>query len=225
MFLPVPFLLQQSLIWIRIPTWHRMKPFATTPPSLIVATRYRSQYFNGTIDTNGNNRLTMPTGKISSPPPTSITRPIPLHKLPILKLALAAADASTCEKPSNSIVIQVRPEIAVGNVLGGGQNICANVTPTLLELINQSPGTTLQWEQSFDNITFAAIAGATNAQYAFTAPLSQTTYFRAVVSTNVLTACSRSTAAVHYSTTHCRFLKQQAQSVHNPFVLAHPLCP
>jgi gliding motility-associated-like protein len=82
--------------------------------------------------------------------------------------------------PSNTVRITVAPGLAAGTI-GSNQALCAGATATPLSsdtLATGGQGTiTYQWESSADNVTWAAITGATGPTYAPGA-LSATTYFR-----------------------------------------------
>ena len=81
---------------------------------------------------------------------------------------------------SNVVVITVTPALAAGSI-GADQTLCAGATPA--PLTSTAPATggtgtyTYQWESSVDNLTWAAIGGATGETYA-PGGLTATTYFR-----------------------------------------------
>jgi hypothetical protein len=76
-----------------------------------------------------------------------------------------------------------------GQITVSNNNIIPGNT-TKLNLVNQSPNATIQWQESTDNVSFTNITGATSSSY--TATIQQTKYFRAVVGIN---GCNKVTAS------------------------------
>ena len=66
---------------------------------------------------------------------------------------------------------------AAGGTISGTSSVCSGSTATLT--LSNSAGT-IQWQSSVDNINFSNISRATNATYT-TGTLTQTTYYRAVL--------------------------------------------
>ena len=60
------------------------------------------------------------------------------------------------------------------------------------------PAYALQWQQSWDNVTWWNITGATDGQYIFSGPLNQTSYFRRVVNDNNAQVLAYSNIATIY---------------------------
>ncbi|NML65247.1 T9SS type B sorting domain-containing protein [Hymenobacter sp. RP-2-7] len=90
------------------------------------------------------------------------------------------ASSGPCSAVSNSVALTVLPALAAGTV-AASQSLCGSGTPSPLTSVAPATGGTgaiaYQWESSTDNATWAAIGGATGADYAPGA-LSATTYFR-----------------------------------------------
>jgi gliding motility-associated-like protein len=91
------------------------------------------------------------------------------------------ASAGVCSPAfSNVVTITVAPALAAGTI-GAAQTLCPGATPAPLTSTAAATGgsgtVAYQWEASVDNTTWAAIAGATGADYA-PGPLTTTTYFR-----------------------------------------------
>ena len=89
--------------------------------------------------------------------------------------------SGTCTTgPTNPVTITVTPALAAGSI-AANQALCAGATPAPLTSASDasggSGGIVYQWESSADNVTWAAIGGATGPTYAPGA-LSATTYFR-----------------------------------------------
>jgi len=79
-----------------------------------------------------------------------------------------------------SVAITVLPTVVAGTI-AADQTVCAGSTPAPLTSTAAATGgtgtATYQWEASLDNVTWTAIAGATDAAFAPNA-LTATTYFR-----------------------------------------------
>ncbi len=92
--------------------------------------------------------------------------------------------------PTNTVTITVTPALTAG-IIAANQALCGGATPAPLTSANDAGGgsgaITYQWESSADNVTWAAIGGATGPTYAPGA-LSATTYFRRRASSG--TACA-----------------------------------
>ena len=89
--------------------------------------------------------------------------------------------SGTCTTgPTNPVTITVTPALTAGSI-AANQALCAGATPAPLTSASDasggSGGIVYQWESSADNVTWAAIGGATGPTYAPGA-LSATTYFR-----------------------------------------------
>ncbi|HNY03299.1 MAG TPA: hypothetical protein PKG48_11955, partial [Bacteroidales bacterium] len=81
---------------------------------------------------------------------------------------------------SNTVLMTVHPNLAVGSV-SAGQSICTGTAPALLTGTPPSNGTSpvYQWQSSPDNVTFTDIPGATDLTY-LPGTLTATTYFRQI---------------------------------------------
>ena len=92
--------------------------------------------------------------------------------------------------PTNTVTITVTPALAAGSI-AANQALCAGATPAPLTSATDASGgngsIAYQWESSADNVTWAAIGGATGPSYAPGA-LSATNYFRRRASSG--TACA-----------------------------------
>ena len=90
---------------------------------------------------------------------------------------------------SPSVVLTVLPALTAGSI-AASQTVCAGTAPAPLTSTSAASGSTgtfaYQWESSADNITWAAIGGATSADYA-PGPLAATTYFRRQVRSGACT--------------------------------------
>ena len=89
--------------------------------------------------------------------------------------------SGTCTTaPTNTVTITVTPALTAGSI-ATSQALCAGATPAALTSVSDADGgngaIAYQWESSADNVTWAAIGGATGPAYAPGA-LSATTYFR-----------------------------------------------
>jgi parallel beta-helix repeat protein len=93
---------------------------------------------------------------------------------------LTPAGCTAASTTSPAVAITVLPAITPGSI-AADQTLCAGVQPA--PFTSAAPATggtgtlTYQWESSVDNTTWAAIAGATAADYA-PVPVPATTYFR-----------------------------------------------
>ncbi|MBD2767236.1 gliding motility-associated C-terminal domain-containing protein [Hymenobacter sp. BT664] len=101
---------------------------------------------------------------------------------------------------SNVVTVTVvAPGVLTAGSIGADQTLCIGATPAPLTSTAPAAGGTgtytYQWESSLDNVTFTAIAGATNLDYA-PGPVSQTTYFRRQVTSGTGTGSTAYTAAV-----------------------------
>jgi gliding motility-associated-like protein len=85
-----------------------------------------------------------------------------------------------CSALSNTLTVTVVPALAAG-LIGTSQTLCAGATASPLTSDSTATGgagpITYQWEASTDNVTWAAINGATGPTYA-PGQLTVTTYFR-----------------------------------------------
>jgi len=93
--------------------------------------------------------------------------------------------ASTAPVASNLVAINVSPGIVSGTI-GSDQTICYNTIPATITKITAPTGIvgtpTYQWEASLTGTgPFSNIAGATNATYTPTIPLTQDVYIRRVI--------------------------------------------
>ena len=89
--------------------------------------------------------------------------------------------SGTCPAaPTNTVTITVTPALVAGSI-AASQSLCVGATPAPLSSVTDASGgsgsITYQWESSADNVTWAAIGGATSSTYA-PGPLTATTYFR-----------------------------------------------
>ncbi|MGI4742916.1 MAG: gliding motility-associated C-terminal domain-containing protein [Janthinobacterium lividum] len=93
---------------------------------------------------------------------------------------LAVTNPTTTCTSSGTVVVTVSPVVA-GGTIGTDQTVCAGATPAAFSSPAAASGGTgsyaYQWEISVDNVTWAAIAGATGATYA-PGLGAVTTYFR-----------------------------------------------
>jgi gliding motility-associated-like protein len=81
---------------------------------------------------------------------------------------------------TSTVAVTTNPVVA-GGTIGASQTVCPGSSPAPLTSTagaSGGPGTyTYQWEQSTDNVTWTAIAGATNDTYA-PGPATVATYYR-----------------------------------------------
>ncbi|MET4074817.1 gliding motility-associated C-terminal domain-containing protein [Hymenobacter sp. UYCo722] len=89
--------------------------------------------------------------------------------------------SGTCTTaPTNTVTITVTSALVAGSI-AANQALCAGATPVPLTSVSDAGGGSgaiaYQWESSADNVTWAAIGGATGPTYAPGA-LNTTTYFR-----------------------------------------------
>ncbi len=110
---------------------------------------------------------------------------------------IVTSSTTNCTITSNEVTAVVVPDPTitiqpVGTTLCSGGGYTLSVTAT-----NGTPGLTYQWFNSTDNITFAAIPGATNSTYT-TPALTLTTYYKVTVaaSGNGCTTITSSEASV-----------------------------
>ncbi|NMH28116.1 hypothetical protein [Flavobacterium silvaticum] len=89
------------------------------------------------------------------------------------------ATSGSCEAAfSNSVSVIVNPNAVAGTVTGA-TSLCAGANSATLSVSGQTGS--IQWQSSVDNTTFASVSNATSASYQAN-NLTQTTYFRVMVS-------------------------------------------
>ncbi|WP_316822488.1 gliding motility-associated C-terminal domain-containing protein [Pedobacter gandavensis] len=99
----------------------------------------------------------------------------------------ATSGACTVANISNVIKFTVNPVLTAGTI-GNAQSFCSTGTPaTFNELTPATGGDQIyayQWQKSTSSATtgFADIPGATQISYSATSPITQTTYYRRIVS-------------------------------------------
>ncbi|SDJ94613.1 Ig-like domain-containing protein [Flavobacterium noncentrifugens] len=103
------------------------------------------------------------------------------------------ASSSPCEASfSNAVSIVVNPTPVAGSISGAG-NICAGANSIMLSANGQTGS--IQWQSSTDNAAFTNITNATSATYTAN-NLTQTRYFRVMVSSGNCTAVYSASATV-----------------------------
>jgi len=93
---------------------------------------------------------------------------------------------TTNPSSSPSITITIAAVLAAGTISNPSQNINTNTIPTALSCSPATggyctPSYTYQWQQSTDNVTYTNITGATSLNLTFTVGLTQTMYYRRMV--------------------------------------------
>jgi hypothetical protein len=96
----------------------------------------------------------------------------------------------------------IAPPLIVGQIDSSvlNQSLDTLTTPTTLTCSTPSGGGCtvsfqFQWQQSFDNVIWQNITGATSAQLGFSGPLIQTSYYRRVTTNSVSNAFGYSNVA------------------------------
>lgn len=93
---------------------------------------------------------------------------------------------------STSVTVTVN-QPSVAGTAGSNQTICAGTVPSALTLSGYTG--TIQWESSEDNSSFSPISGANASGYS-PAALTQTSYYRAVVTNGVCAAATSNTVTI-----------------------------
>jgi hypothetical protein len=94
----------------------------------------------------------------------------------------AVVTSAPCASATTAdFVITVNPTSVAGNISGGNVAVCTGTNNTVLTLSGHTG--TIQWQSSPDNITFNNISGHTATTYTAN-NLTQTTYYRAVVTSS-----------------------------------------
>ncbi|MEN9972212.1 MAG: putative adhesin [Bacteroidota bacterium] len=88
--------------------------------------------------------------------------------------------------------ITVSPTTVAGSVSAASSSVCSG-TGTMLTLSGNTG--TIQWQNSSDNVTFANMSGETASSLS-TGNLTQTSYYKAVVTSGACTAANTSTATI-----------------------------
>jgi gliding motility-associated-like protein len=110
---------------------------------------------------------------------------------------LTVTNPATSCTSTGTVVVTVNSAVVPGTIganKGASQTVCVGAVPAQLTSTAEASGGTgtyaYQWESSLDNVTWAAIAGATNASYS-PGPVVATTYYRRqVISGTCNTAAS-----------------------------------
>jgi len=144
-----------------------------TAPSFTTITLPTQTLNTGTLAANGTLTVTFP-GTYNLSAPNTYTFNIS---------ATVAGDVDTSNdalpaSPTGTNTRTVQP-LAAGTASASSTALCGAGTTTLS--LSGNTGGNIQWQSSTDNVTFTDISGATTSPYT-TASLSQTTYFKAVVS-------------------------------------------
>ncbi|GAA4352251.1 hypothetical protein GCM10023185_11700 [Hymenobacter saemangeumensis] len=126
---------------------------------------------SGTLAGNASQTVTFPGTYDLSVPNT--------YTFNISATATGDVDPTNDALPAGNNTRVVQP-LAAGTASASPAALCGTGNTTTLTLSGNSGGN-VQWQTSPDNLTFTAIGGATSTSYT-TPPLSQTTYYRAVVS-------------------------------------------
>lgn len=113
----------------------------------------------------------------------------------------AVVTNSVCSsKNTTSVKVTVRRQSVAGTISGGEISVCSGINSTKLTL-NGYVGT-IQWEYSKDNINFVSLAPYGKYSYYYAKNLTQTTYYRAVVTKGVdCTPAISESVAVNVSST------------------------
>ncbi|MBU2556123.1 MAG: PKD domain-containing protein, partial [Bacteroidetes bacterium] len=103
----------------------------------------------------------------------------------VLELKMEVLSIIQCRESDNMILtIQ---DFQPGTVVTGNQTICYNIVPALMEVTAPTGGVgtyNYQWQQSTDNVVFTDVAGETGLTYLPVSPLTQTTYYKNVQSSD-----------------------------------------
>jgi hypothetical protein len=110
--------------------------------------------------------------------------------------------AVTTSLGNDTIAVKIAQPLVVGQIDSAvlNQTLDTLATPgTLTCSTSAGGGCTVsfqyQWQQSYDNVIWQDISGATLAQLSFSGPLSQTTYYRRVTTNTVSNAFGYSNVA------------------------------
>lgn len=99
------------------------------------------------------------------------------------RVDISTLNSEVCFAYTNVITIEVLPEVA-GGTSSADETLCADDIPATITVAG-ALGVSGQWQSSTDNITFNDIAGEAGLTLAFTAPITETTYYRREVSTTI----------------------------------------
>ena len=104
----------------------------------------------------------------------------------------SGAVAVTTTQGNNTIAVTIAQALTPGQIDSAAVNQTLDSLTTPSTLTCSAPGGggcsisyQYQWQQSFDNVIWRDMDSATSAQLSFSGPLSQTTYYRRIV-TNVV---------------------------------------
>ncbi len=105
----------------------------------------------------------------------------------------AVVSGSSCgTATSASVAVTVTPASVSGSI-SGAATVCSGANSTTLTLTGYTGA--IQWQSSTDNTNFSSISGAVNATYTAT-NLTQTTYYRVVVTSGSCTSATSSSVAI-----------------------------
>ena len=93
---------------------------------------------------------------------------------------------------TQGVAVMVNP-VSVAGSIGGAQTVCSGINSTILALSGNTGA--IQWQSSSDNSTFSDIIGQTASTYT-ASNLTQTTYYRAVVTSGQCTPATTSSVGV-----------------------------
>lgn len=117
---------------------------------------------------------------------------------------------------SDTAVVYINSILQAGTISPSSQSINYNSNSPLLTLTGLSVAAsfsyTIQWQSSIDNVTWGNITGATSTTYTSTA-LTHTTYFRAAIVSNGITAYSAISTITVYPQLQLGTISPATQSI------------
>lgn len=102
------------------------------------------------------------------------------------RLTYSAQDSLSCNASSNTLTVTVSP--VSGGTIAGNQTVCSGGDPAAFTqtVAAAGPGTlSYQWQRSTNGSTFSNISGATSLTYNVPAGITQTTYYKRIVTSNL----------------------------------------
>jgi gliding motility-associated-like protein len=111
---------------------------------------------------------------------------------------ISASCISATTKTSNIVPATVNPLSVAGSISGGGINVCSGLNTN--DLILSGNTGTIQWQSSINGSTFNDITGEVTSSLT-TGNLTQTTYYRAVVTSGSCSSIASGTATINVNPT------------------------
>ena len=158
--------------------------YGTNPPAINSTTEAVSSF--GAVSYQWQKRTTGVWSNITSATGNSYDPGSLIETTIFRRNVTSTRSGTTCTDSSNEVQITILPELDSGTVLAN-QEICENTQPLDISLTTLSigAGISYQWEKSLDNENWSQMAGQNSLTLSFTGVETITSYYRAVITSEV----------------------------------------